>query len=356
MFYLLSGSLIKIKMKKSILVLLITGIAFGFYSCADIQGDGIDTIVYNGSTVPEDSAYYNPVWDFDLTDASVFQSSGPYYAMGTEKPWADGIQYVAPTLTSSNLMDWSLISQAQAFLEKPGWAEGSVTSVTGLFSKSLGMYYLFYKLGDAGLGVGDAKTPQGPYRDYGKFADKETLGVSEINDPFVYASGSNFYLFFNVKGDGVYGVKLSVKKNTLPLLDGDLFKIAGPDYSGSYIRKKGTRFQYIGTHSGQIVMGIASAIEGPYLDNSGSDLVQGTGTPLVTITNDFQEIGQCAGIQTDNQNNDWILYTAVESLIPVLPTGDTRFVLMLNRITYDGNGWPTQAIEATIGYNYPRFK
>jgi arabinan endo-1,5-alpha-L-arabinosidase len=342
-------------MKKSILVLIIAGIASGFYSCTDIQGDGIDTIVYQGSSVPEDSAYYNPVWNFDLTDASVFLSSGPYYAMGTEKAWADGIQYVVPTLTTSNLMDWSLISQAEAFIDKPGWAEGNVTSVTGLFSKSIGMYYLFYKLGGAGLGVGDAKTPQGPYRDYGKFTDKEALGVSEINDPFVYASGSNFYLFFHVSGDGVYGIKLNVKKNTLPQLDGEKFKIAGPDFSGSYIRKKGTRFQYVGTHSGQIVLGVASNIEGPYLDNTGADLLQGAGTPLVTSTEDFQALGQCSGIQTDAHDNEWILYTAIEASIPTLPTGEARYVLMLNRITYDDNGWPAKPVEATIGYNYPRF-
>ncbi len=125
-------------MKKSILVLIIAGIAFGYYSCTDIQGDGIDTIVYTGSTVPEDTAYRNPVWDFDLTDASVFLSSGPYYGMGSEKAWADGIQYAVPTLTSTNLMDWSLISQAEAFLEKPGWAEGNITSVTGRVFKIAG--------------------------------------------------------------------------------------------------------------------------------------------------------------------------------------------------------------------------
>lgn len=343
-------------MKKSILVLIIAGISFGFYSCTDIQGDGIDTIVYTGSTVPEDTAYRNPVWDFDLTDASVFLSSGPYYGMGTEKPWAEGIQYVVPTLTSTNLMDWSLISQAEAFMQKPGWAEGNVTSVTGVFSKSLSMYYLFYKLGEAGLGVADAKTPQGPYRDYGKFTDKEALGAGSIIDPFVYASGSIFYLFYGVTSDGIYGVKLNMKKNTLPLLDGTPFKIAGPDFSGVYVRKKGTRFQFIGTHSGKITMGLSGNIEGPYLDNAGTDLVQSSGTPLVTVTDDFQSIGQCAGIQTDNQDNDWILYTAVESAIPALPTGESRYVLMLNRIGYDGNGWPAQVIEASIGYNYPRFE
>ena len=342
-------------MKKSILAIIIAGIALGYYSCTDIQGDGIDTIVYTGSTVPEDTAYRNPVWDFDLTDASVFLSSGPYYGMGSEKAWADGIQYAVPTLTTTNLMDWSLISQAEAFLEKPGWAEGNITSVTGVFSKSLGMYYLFYKLGEGGLGVADAKTPQGPYRDYGKYTDKEALGVGDIKDPFVYASGSNFYLFYGVTGDGVYGVKLSVKKNTLPVLDGAPFKIAGADFSGSFVRKKGTRFQYVGTRAGQIVMGLSGNVEGPYLDNTGTDLTMGTGTTLVTISDDFQEIGQCAGIQTDKQGKDWILYTAIESSIPALPTGESRFVLMLNRINYDDNGWPSEVIEARVGYNYPRF-
>ncbi len=96
-------------------------------------------------------------------------------------------------------------------------------------------------------------------------------------------------------------------------------------------------------------------MEGPYLDNTGTDLTTGTGTTLVTISDDFQEIGQCAGIQTDKQGKDWILYTAIESSIPALPTGESRFVLMLNRINYDDNGWPSEVIEARVGYNYPRF-
>jgi arabinan endo-1,5-alpha-L-arabinosidase len=217
------------------------------------------------------------------------------------------------------------------------------------------MYYLFYKLGEAGLGVGDAKTPQGPYRDLGKFADKEAIGAGSLNDPFVYASGSNFYLFYGVAGDGIYGITLAVKKNTLPVLDGSPFKIAGPDFSGPYVRKKGTKFQFIGTHSGQIVMGLSGNVEGPYVDNSGTDLISGAGTPLVSVTGDFQGIGQCAGIHVDKEGSDWILYTAIESSIPTLPTGESRFVLMLNRINYTAEGWPSEVIEARIGYNYPRF-
>ena len=343
-------------MKKFIFISLITGIVFFHYACTDIAGDGIDTIVYNGSQVPEDSAYLNPVWNFDLTDASVFLSSGPFYAMGEEKQWAAGIQYVVPTLTSNNLMDWALISQAQAFLEKPDWAEGNVISVTGLFSKSIGMYYLYYQLGDDGLGVADARTPQGPYNDYGKFTDKETLGVSGIEDPFVYALGSSFYLFFGVPGDGIYGVKLSVRKNEIPTLAGTKFKIAGPGYAGSFVRKRGTGYYLFGTSGGSIVMGKATSIEGPYLDQAGVDLIQSAGTPLVVTSEDFLQLGEVSGIQQDYQDEDWILYTAIETKMPTLSTGLDRYVLLLNRITYDGNGWPAETIEARSGYCYPRYK
>lgn len=343
-------------MKKSILILIITGMVFSYYSCTDIEGDGIDTIVFNGSRVPEDSAYRNPVWNFDLTDASVFLSSGPFYAMGEEKQWATGIQYVVPTLTSTNLMDWSLISQAQAFMEKPSWAQGNLTSVTGVFSKSIGMYYVFYKLGDAGLGVADARTPQGPYKDYGKFTDLAALGVSSIEDPFVYASGSTFYMFFGISGDGIYGVKLNVRKNVLPTLAGTPFKIAGPEYSGSLVRKRGSSYYYFGTHGGNIVMGKASDIEGPYYDNTGTDLLLSNGTLLVVPTDDFQQLGQVAGIHADFQDNDWILYTAMEAGIPTLPTGGDRYVMLLNRINYDTNGFPSAVIEAIAGYCYPRFR
>jgi arabinan endo-1,5-alpha-L-arabinosidase len=343
-------------MKKYIFLLLITGMIACHYSCTDVQGDGIDTIVYTGSEVPEDTAYWNPVWNFDLTDASVFLSSGPYYGMGTEKAWAEGIQYVVPTLSSTNLMDWSLITQAQAFMTKPGWTEGNVNSVTGVFSKSFGMYYVFYKLGNDAMGAADAKTPQGPYRDYGKFTDKEALGASSIVDPFVYASGTNFYLFYGVTDDGIYGVKLTVVKNALPTVSGTPFKIAGPGLSGIFIRKKGTRYFLTATRDNEIIMAQASVIEGPFTDQGGTDMTQGGGTTLVTLGSDFQKMGQCAGIQTDKKGNDWILYTAVTSEIPTLPTGEDRFVLMLNRISYDAGNWPTAAIEAKSGYTYPRFQ
>ncbi|MBN1791148.1 MAG: family 43 glycosylhydrolase [Bacteroidales bacterium] len=343
-------------MKKLIILSILAGILFSHNSCTDIEGDGISTIVYNGSSVPEDSSYRNPVWNFDLTNASVFLSSGPFYAMGEEKEWAPGIRYVVPVLASTNLMNWSLIAQGEAFTEKPEWAEGDLSSVTAFFSKSLGMYYIFYKLGDEGLGAADARTPQGPYADYGKFTDSEELDVTEITDPFVYASGSTFYLFFGVPGEGIFGVRLSLIKNTLPTVSGTKFKIAGPDYSGSFVRKKGSIFYYYGTKNGEIVIGQADNIQGPYLDNTGTDLIQGPGTPLVMPTDEFQQLGQVAGIHSDYLDNDWILYTAVETTIPTLPTGDARYVLMLNQIHFNANGWPSLIIEARSGFCSPRFK
>jgi arabinan endo-1,5-alpha-L-arabinosidase len=345
------------KMKSSIQTILIVAVAVAVYSCTDIQGDGIDTIEYTGSEVPENTSYRNPVWDFDLTNASVFLSSGPFYALGEEKEWAEGVSYTVPVLTSANLMNWSLIEQGEAFISRPSWAEGNITSVTGLFSKSLGMYYVFYKIGDAGIGAADARTPQGPYKDYGKITDKTALGAAEIVDPFVYALGSTYYLFYIIPDDGVYGVKLSLVKNVKPQVNGTPFKIAGPGYAGIFVRKKGVSFWFYGTHSGNIIIAKSGNIEGPYADKSGSALTEGgIGEVVVSPGADFSVIGQVSGIQMDNEDNDWLLYTAVDSEIPQLPTGESRYVLMLNRLPIGDDGWPSEVVTAESGYFSPRFK
>lgn len=344
-------------MKKYIVItILAAGILLINHSCTDIQGDGIDTIEYQGSQVPENFSYRNPVWNFDLTKASVFLSSGPFYAFGEEKAWAEGINFTVPVLTSSNLMNWSLIEQGEAFIEKPSWAEGTVSSVTGFFSKSLGMYYLFYMLGDGGIGAADARTPQGPYVDYGKVTDKDALGVAQLSDPFVYALGSSFYLFFTVADDGVYGVRLSIIKNNRPTINGTPVKITGPGYSGVLVRKKGSTYWFYGTQDGNIVTAKSTDITGPYVNKSGASLVEEGGEPIVIPTGEYGELGQVAGVQVDKAGNDWILYTAVDTEIPDLPTGERRFVLMLNQPQLDDQGWPVQPVEARSGYFTPRFE
>jgi hypothetical protein len=103
-------------------------------------------------------------------------------------------------------------------------------------------------------------------------------------------------------------------------------------------------------------MAQSQSIEGPYKNKSGISLTDIDGEPVVRPSDDFTNLGQVAGIQTDGEGYDWILYTAVDSKIPDLPTGESRFVLMLNRISADAEGWPSSVIEAKSGYFSPRFK
>lgn len=339
-------------MKKILYFISLIGISGLYQSCTDVQGDGIDTIVASESKVAETLSYYNPVWDFDITNAHVFLSSGPFYALGNESEWAKGIDYKVPVISSSNLMNWSVVGQA--FAEKPNWAEGKLNSVTGVFSKSLGTYYVFYMLGNEGVGVAESKTPQGPYTDLGKLLDKSTIAVADIKDPFVYAYGSKSYVFFTVPSDGVYGLEIVLKKGSLPTIQGTPFKIA-KDLESVYVWKKDDSYYMFGIYSNSIVYGKSDDIKGPYTSKEGADLLTGNGSVLVQAGERFNSITQVSGLQVDGNGNPWILYNAIDKNMPMLESKTVRSTLMLNTLTVDENGWFTGVITANGGYEKPRF-
>ena len=164
------------KMKNIAFVALITLLICGCFSCTDIQGDGIDTVIWEGSQLPNETSFRNPVWEPDLGKPSVFRGATQFYAFGQEKEWSEGLNYVVPVLRSSDLMAWNF--NGEAFESAPAWGEGKVTSVGVEFSKTLGTYYMFYTLGDAGIGVAYSKAPQGPY------VDLSLIHISEPTRPY----------------------------------------------------------------------------------------------------------------------------------------------------------------------------
>lgn len=342
-------------MKKIAQAIMLPCILLVLFACTKVDGDGTGIFISEGSRVPTDTAYFNPVWDFDLTDASVFLSSGPFYAMGNEAQWADGITYVVPVLTSTNLMNWRLVSQGHAFIEKPNWEEGTISSVTGLFSRSLNTYFLFYKLGSSNMGAAWAATPQGPYRDLGQFLSPDSLGVSSISSPSVLAFGSRFYLFFTAQNDGVYGVQITVSRTEKPATIGQKFKIAGPNLAGALVWRKYDYYYLFGTTNGQIVLARSISPDGPFLNANGDNILSANPTTLITASSDFSEISHIAGVQTDGSGTDWVLYNAIDSSKPQLTTGGSRQVLMLNAIKWNAQDWPAQEIVARRGYVSPRF-
>lgn len=346
-------------MRKLIYLPLLAALLALPLSCTEIGGDGIDTVTWEGSALPEATNYQNPVWQPDLGKPSVFRGPTQFYAFGDEKEWSPGQNYVVPVLSSSKLMSWNL--SGEAFKTRPDWDEGKISSVSCVFSKTLGTYYMFYMIGEAGIGSASAKAPQGPYTDYGKLFDKDMMGFDYCHEPFIIQSGLSFYLFFETE-DGIYGQELTIIRNTPPALKGDVFKIAGTGITGVYIfRKSSNSFYLFGTVGdedySEIYVGQASNIKGPYLDKDGNDLMTSQGTLLVSGNTDggYEAPGHVGGIFTDGEDKEWILFQATDISKPTLSSGTSRRPLMLNRIDWDENGWPAVVINVKGGWNTPKF-
>jgi arabinan endo-1,5-alpha-L-arabinosidase len=340
---------------------LVSSLLVTTLSCTDVEGDGADSIFWEGVTLPDDSGYRNPVWEPDLSNPSVLRGSTQFYAFGDEKEWSPGLNYVVPVIRSSNLMNWSLSGEAFT-TKKPTWAMGPITSVSGIFSKTLGSYYLAYTIGDEGIGIGYSKTPQGPYSDYGKIIDPESIGMTYCRHPYFIQAGIKFYMFFE-SSDGIYGTEMNIIRNVPPAIKGDVFKIAGTDFTGIYIfRKEADECYFYGT-SGQgdaasIKIAKASDIKGPYLDKDGNNILNnGSGTQLVAgnAEESFVAPSHVGGIFTDYEGSEWIVYQVTDTRMPTLAGGAERHPVMLSRLDLDDQGWPVTVITIKGGWHQPKF-
>lgn len=328
-------------------------------SCTDIDGDGADSLDWKNSGLPEETSYRNPVWEPDLSNPSLFRGATQFYAFGDEKEWSEGLNFVVPVLRSGNLMSWSISNEA--FADRPIWAEGRVSSVSGLFSKTLGTYYLAYIIGDAGIGLAYSRAPQGPYIDYGQLINPVDLGFTTCNEPFLIQAGLKFYIFFKTES-GVYGSEMTVVKNSVPVLKGSLFKIAGTGFSESIIvRKSADSYYFFGTYGTDgetsIRMARSNIITGPYLDQNGSSIVDGAGTELVTGDPEsvYDSPSSIGGVFSDFEGKDWIVYQVTETNKPFLAAGGERHPMMLNRIDWNEGGWPEVVIMAMGGWQKPKY-
>lgn len=345
-------------MKKLIFPALTALLIFGCLSCTDIQGDGIDTVIWEGSQLPNETSFRNPVWEPDLARPSVIRGATQFYAFGQEKDWSEGLHYVVPVLRSSDLMTWNF--NGEAFAEVPDWGEGHITSVAVEFSKTLGTYFLFYAMGESGIGVAHSRAPQGPYVDYGKLFDADSLGFQFVHEPFFIQTGLDFYLFFETD-QGVFGTELNIRRNTKPALQGTHFRIAGTEYSGVYIFRMDSDDYYcfgtVGNEvSSEVYMGRATDIEGPYLDQDGNSLEDNAGTLVIRAGDgNLTAPGHVGGIFTDKDGKNWIMYQATDMDRPELSTGTERRPLILNLVEWDANGWPAGVVEASSGWTAPRF-
>lgn len=345
-------------MKKLAVLAIIFFLIGGINSCTDVQSDGLTTVVWEGSVVPQDSSYRNPVWDPDLTKPTVFKAAVGYYAFGADKELTPGLKYTAPVLSSSDLMSWR--SRGEAFMEKPSWSEGMITSISAGFAKTKGTYFVFYELNGNGIGMGASKAPQGPFKDFGLLINAASVGLSECSNPFFYVFGSKAYVFFQ-GGDGIYGQELRLNKNEIAVIVGEKFKISGAAIQSINMIKLNGLFYLFGAvedgDDSRITLGRSADIKGPYLDKDEGSLINVEGTTLLVgnAENGFVAIDHIGGILEDSNDDIWVMYQAIDIDHPTLSTGEDRHPLMLSRIVFDEEGWPIKVFEAMGGWNHPKF-
>lgn len=327
-------------------------------SCTDIQGDGINEVIWEGSVLPEDSCYRNPVWEPDLSYPTVFAAAVGYFAFGTDNEWSPGLEYTAPVLSSNDLMNWRL--RGEAFEEKPDWSEGKISRISAGFAKTKGTYYVFYQLGGNAIGMGGSKAPQGPYDDFGTLVTAEDLGVASLSNPYFFPFGSSAYLFYN-DGAGISCLELALERDTIAALDGDPFQVTGPGIESVSMTKWGNYYYLFGVvedgDNSTITIARAGDVDGIFLDQDNQGLLDGTGTPLLTGSAEegFVAVNHIGGVIEDANEELWIIYQATDVDVPKLSSGTERHPLLLTKLEFDEDGWPTDLLNPIDGWNYPKF-
>jgi arabinan endo-1,5-alpha-L-arabinosidase len=304
--------------------------------------------------------YKNPVFIPTFADPTVIKADdGYFYAYATEDGWEYNTPpHIVPIIRSQDLVTWEFVRDA--FATKPGWKSPAFVWAPDI-NRVNGKYYLYYSLSlwddpNPGIGLAVSDTPAGPFEDRGKILLSDEVGVKNSIDPFYYEEGDKKYLFWG-SFRGIYGIALNADGTAIV---GDKFQIAGDWMEGAYIIKRNNFYYLFGSNGHcclgretpyNVMIGRATAVEGPYVNQQGQPLLTNTGNvflagnPAANITTGFAGPGHNAEIVTDNEGVDWFLYHAVDKGRPLLPNGATRRPLMLDRIDWV-NDWP-QIANAT---------
>jgi hypothetical protein len=367
-------------MKNTFKIILITLMLFSllpatFVSCTDVEGDGIDSILYPGSTLPQNNSYRNPVWEPDFEMGTIFRGATNYIAIASETQWAKGITYHSPVLISSNLMRWNFnsitafpskpdtvtVGTERTIYKRPDWAEGRIHSMTAGFARTIAStsYWMFYQIGDQqAIGVSYARAPQGPYVDLGRFISNTDLGTTTLKEPFFMIVGTRFFLLYSTE-TGSWIQEITLRRAGMPTLRNAPVKLSEAVFHDLAVYRKGNYFYLFGTvtngETSEVRYARATDIMGPYSLADGSTLMAGNGTLLIQNGTRLINPENICGIFPDQSNQDFILYNVTDVEKPQLTSGFNRRPLMLNHIKFNEQGWIEGTITPEIGWASPKF-
>ncbi|WP_215224178.1 family 43 glycosylhydrolase [Echinicola shivajiensis] len=326
-------------------------LSVGLAACSSNAQEAIPDTEDSEKEVVE-GKYTNPVFEPVLADPTIVSDGDYFYAYGTEDNWGnEGGYHLVPVIKSKDLIQWELVGDA--LKAKPTWkSEGGIWAPdVSKVGDNFYMYYSYSTWGDAnpGIGLAIADSPEGPFEDYGKIFDSNSIGVNNSIDPFYYEEDGQKYLLWG-SFRGLYMIKLSEDgKSTV----GEKVQVAGDHLEASYVYKKDNFYYLFGSYgsccegansSYQVWVGRSEKLEGPYLDKSGNKLLDGHYGELVVKGNlgstGFAGPGHNAEIVTDAEGEDWLVYHGMLKSKPRTNNGTNRRSLLIDKIIWT-DGWPS---------------
>ncbi len=296
--------------------------------------------------------YQNPVFDHNFPDPNLVRSpDGYFYAYSTNADWRKeglGGPYTTPVLRSKDLVHWVFLRDA--FDKKPDWKIGGIWAPDVTYYKH--KYILFYAFSiwddpNPAIGVAVSRKPEGPFTDLGKLFYSKEVGVDNSIDPNLVIDHGKPYLVWG-SFRGIYGIALSKDATKIT---GKKFQIAGNQFEGSYIYKRGKYFYYFGS-SGSCCEGVKStyhvrvgrsvSLKGPYLDKDGKSLLEGGGTLLLKADEGdkgFVGPGHNGDIETDDAGQTWMVYHAIYKAGVKPENAGAGRPMLLDKIEWM-DGWP----------------
>lgn len=307
-----------------------------------------------GGGEPRSTRYTNPVYGQDAPDPTVVRAADGYFYAYTTNTEEGGRTQLHPILRSADLISWKKVGTV--FTDLPTWASHDFWA-PHIFMRG-GKYYLYYaakqrETGAHTIGVAVADSPTGPFRDKGQpllpIANPSTI------DPFVLEDGEKLYLYWGsdrvpllvqeLSPDG-----LSVVGEPEPVLfpsdaaEGYERLVEGP----WVIKREGYYYLFYSgddccdrPHYAVLVARSKSPL-GPFEKNPNN--------PVLFAGERFIGPGHNGLIQDDG-GDWWYLYHAFDQ-----QNRAKGRVLLLDRITWQADGWPARMTPTQAETEGPRIK
>lgn len=293
--------------------------------------------------------YTNPVITFSsAADPTVIRTEDGFYLYATQTD-----KYWVPIYFSKDLVNWEFKRTAFRNATKPQipgggafWAP-EIRHINGKYV----LYFSWAKWGDGDASytaVATSDSPLGDFVNSKELLTKEDFGSNCI-DQFYYEEDNKKYMFVG-SFNGIYVTELtddglSVKRNEngTPTLKK---QVCGKAFEGTNIYKKNGYYYLFASINNccdgersryKVVVGRSQDLLGPYLDNSGKDMINNAWE--LVLEGDGQKFfgpGHNSIIVQDDAGTDWMIYHSY-----VKENGEVGGRLgMLDRVLWTEDGWP----------------